>query len=205
MWAVSISERKRALRAAMLSQRARLSKVDSLSWSRLIQAQVLQFSPYLTCRSVALYSPMQNEVETGEIRYHALSAGKSVFLPRFGNEDSVELVEIGSPAELKSGRSGFLEPSGEKRLSPQAFGELALLAPAVAVDSRGNRLGRGKAWYDRLIKELNGAANVAALAYEFQIVDEVPSDEWDQQVDYVITERRVIDCRSMAIKSNESS
>jgi 5-formyltetrahydrofolate cyclo-ligase len=205
MWAVSIGERKSALRAAMLSQRARLSKVDSLSWSRLIQAQVLQFSPYLTCRSVALYSPMQNEVGTEEIRDHALSAGKSVFLPRCGNEDSLELVEIGSPAELKPGRSGFLEPTGEKRLSPQALGELTLLAPAVAVDLRGNRLGRGKAWYDRLIQEPNGRTTVVALAYEFQIVDEVPSDEWDQQVDYVITESRVIDCRSMAMKSNEIS
>ena len=79
------------------------------------------------------------------------------------------------------------------------------MAPAVAVDLRGNRLGRGKAWYDRLIQELNGRTTVAALAYEFQIVDEVPSDEWDQQVDYVITERRVIDCRSMATKSNKIS
>jgi 5-formyltetrahydrofolate cyclo-ligase len=205
MWALSISERKRALRAAMLRQRGQLSSVDSVSWSRLVQARVLQFSPYLTCRSVALYSPIQNEVETGEIRGHALSAGKSVFLPRCGKQDSVELVEIGSAAELEPGRSGFLEPTGEKRLLPQDFGELAVLAPAVAVDLRGNRLGRGKAWYDRLIEQLNGAATVAALAYEFQIVDEVPSDEWDQQVDYVITERRVIHCRSMAKKSSEIS
>jgi 5-formyltetrahydrofolate cyclo-ligase len=205
MWAASISERKRALRAAMLRQRNQLSRVDSVSWSRLIQARVLEFSPYLTCRSVALYSPIQNEVETGEIRHHAVSAGKGVFLPRCGKQDSVELVEIGSPAELKPGRLGFLEPTGENRLLRQAFGELALFAPAVAVDLRGNRLGRGKAWYDRLIQELNGAATVAALAYEFQIVDEVPSDEWDQQVDYVITERRVIDCRCVAMKSNEIS
>lgn len=189
----------------MLRQRGQLSSVDSVSWSRLVQARVLQFSPYLTCRSVALYSPIQNEVETGEIRDHALRAGKSVFLPRCGNQDSVELVEIGSPAELKRGQSGFLEPTGKKRLLPQAFGEVALLAPVVAVDLRGNRLGRGRAWYDRLIEQLNGAATVAALAYDFQIVDEVPSEEWDRQVDYVITERRVIDCRSTATKSNEIS
>ena len=205
MWAVSISERKRALRAAMLRQRAQLSSEDSVSWSRLVQARVLQFSPYLNCRSVALYSPIQKEVETGEIRDHALSTGKSVFLPRCSKQDSVELVEIGSGAEMKPGRSGFLEPAGERCLLPDQSGELVVLAPAVAVDLRGNRLGRGKAWYDRLIEQLNGPATVVALAYEFQIVDEVPSDEWDQRVDYVITERRVIDCGSMAMKSSEIS
>jgi 5-formyltetrahydrofolate cyclo-ligase len=203
MWGVPISERKRALRAAKLVERGLLSGVDAADWSRLIQGKVLQFSPYLTCRSVALYSPIQNEVETGEILSHALSAGKRVFLPRCGEQDSVELVEIGSPAELKAGRSGFLEPTGEKRLSRRGYGELVMLVPTVAVDVRGSRLGRGRAWYDRLIDELNGRALLAALAYEFQIVDEVPTDEWDRKVHYVITERRVVDCRFMAAKSNE--
>jgi 5-formyltetrahydrofolate cyclo-ligase len=205
MGGASISERKRELRAAISSQRSLLSRVDSFSCSRVIQASALQFPPYLICRSVALYSPIQNEVETADIRYHALGAGKSVFLPRYGQQDSVDLVGIESPAELSLGPLGIPEPTGQKRLSNPGSGELVVFVPVVAVDLRGRRLGRGKAWYDRLIKELNGTAIFVALAYEFQIVEEVPTDEWDQRVDCVITERRIVDCRCMAVQWNEVS
>ena len=195
-------EKKHALRVEALARRDLLSRAESLSWSRLIQAQALQFPPYLICRSVALYSPIQNEVETEEIRDHAWVSGKSVFFPRMGRQDRLELVEVESASELSVGRFGILEPTGEPRLVLRDQGELVIFVPGVAFDLRGNRLGRGKAWYDRLIKEL-GRATVAALAYDCQIVEEVPADEWDQRVNYIITERRVIDCRCIAAQSNQ--
>ena len=205
MWAVPISERKCALRAAILAQRRSLPEEDCLSLSRLIQARVLQFPPYLMCRSVALYSPIEHEVETEEIRDHAFIAGKSVLLPRLGQEGLMELVEISSPGELRRGRFGIMEPTGEKRLTDRDHTELVVVVPGVAFDLRGNRLGRRQGWYDRLIRKLNGKATFVALAYEFQIVDEVPTEAWDQHIHYVITERRAVDCRSMAVQSTQIS
>jgi 5-formyltetrahydrofolate cyclo-ligase len=200
----SMREKKHSLRAAALAQRSLLSRSESLARSRLIQARVLQFPPYLLRRSVALYNPIQNEVETGAIRDHALVTGKNVFFPRFGPEDSLELIKIGSATEFSSGRFGILEPTGEGRLAGRDQEKLLVFVPGVAFDSRGNRLGRGKGWYDRLIKEL-GEATLVALAYDFQIVDEVPAEEWDQRVHYVITERNVVDCRSMPVQSSQVS
>ena len=195
-------EKKHSLRAAALAQRSLLSRSESLARSRLIQAQALQFPPYLLRRSVALYNPIQNEVETGEIRDHALVTGKNVFFPRFGLKDSLELIKIESETEFSQDRFGILEPTGERRLAGQDQGELVVFVPGVAFDLSGNRLGRGKGWYDRLIKELGGAILVA-LAYDFQIVDEVPAEEWDQRVHYVITERSVVDCRSVPVQSSQ--
>ena len=197
-------EKKHSLRAAALAQRSLLSRSESLARSRLIQAQALQFPPYLLRRSVALYNPIQNEVETGEIRDHALVTGKNVFFPRFGLKDSLELIKIESETEFSQDRFGILEPTGERRLAGQDQGELVVFVPGVAFDLRGNRLGRGKGWYDRVIKELGGAILVA-LAYDFQIVDEVPAEEWDQRVHYVITERSIVDCRSMPVQSSQVS
>jgi 5-formyltetrahydrofolate cyclo-ligase len=197
-------EKKHSLRAAALVKRSLLSESECLARSRLIQAQALQFSPYLHRRSVALYNPIQNEVETGEIRDHALVTGKKVFFPRFGRQDSLELIEIGSAAEFSRGRFGILEPTGERRLSSRDREGLVVFVPGVAFDLRGNRLGRGKGWYDRLIQELGGAILVA-LAYDFQIVDEIPAEEWDQRVHYVITERNIVDCRSMPVQSSQVS
>jgi 5-formyltetrahydrofolate cyclo-ligase len=197
-------ESKNSLRAAALAQRGLLSKAESLSRSRSIQAQALEFPPYLIHRSVAIYSPIQNEVETAEIRDHALATGKRVFYPRCAAENALELVEIGSITELNIGRFGILEPTGDSRLSSQNQEELVVFVPGVAFDLRGNRLGRGKGWYDRLIEKL-GQATFVALAYDFQIVNEVPAEEWDQRVHYLITERRIVDCGSMPAQSSQVS
>jgi 5-formyltetrahydrofolate cyclo-ligase len=197
-------ESKNSLRTAALAQRDLLSRAESLSRSRSIQAQALQFPPYLIHGSVAIYSPIQNEVETAEIRDHALATGKRVFYPRYAAENALELVEIGSITELNIGRFGILEPTGDSRLSRQNQEELVVFVPGVAFDLRGNRLGRGKGWYDRLIKKL-GQATFVALAYDFQIVDEVPAEEWDQRVHYLITERRIVDCGSMPAQSSQVS
>jgi 5-formyltetrahydrofolate cyclo-ligase len=198
-------EKKHSLRAAALAQRSLLSRSESLARSRLIQARALQFPPYLLSRSVALYNPIQNEVETGQIRDHALATGKSVFFPRFGLKDSLELIKVGSATEFSPGRFGILEPTGERRLAGRDQEKLVVFVPGVAFDLCGNRLGRGKAWYDRLIKRQLVEATLVALAYDFQIVDEVPAEEWDQRVHYVITERSVVDCRSMPVQSSQVS
>ena len=197
-------EKKHSLRDAALAQRSLLSRSESRARSRLIQARALQFPPYLLRRSVALYNPIQNEVETGEIRDHALVTGKNVFFPRFGLKDSLELIKIESETEFSQGRFGVLEPTGERRLAGRDQEELVVFVPGVVFDLRGNRLGRGKGWYDRLIKKL-GEAILVALAYDFQIVDEVPAEEWDQRVHYVITERSIVDCRSMPVQSSQVS
>jgi 5-formyltetrahydrofolate cyclo-ligase len=81
---------------------------------------------------------------------------------------------------------------------------MVVFVPGVAFDVRGNRLGRGKGWYDRLL-EKSGRATFVALAYDFQIVDAVPSEDWDQRVHYLITERRIIDCGSMPAQSSQVS
>jgi 5-formyltetrahydrofolate cyclo-ligase len=138
------------------------------------------------------------------IRDRSLAAGKRVFFPQSGPQESLELIQIDSVTDLGTGRFGILEPLGERRLSAGYQHELMVFVPGVAFDARGNRLGRGKGGYDRLIKELKGATLVA-LAYDFQIVEEVPTDAWDQKVHYVISERRIIDCRPMPEESDQVS
>ena len=117
------------MRAAALTQRSLLSRSESLTRSGLVQARVLRFSPYLHSRSVALYNPIQNEVETETIRDHALITGKNVFFPRFGLQDSLELIKVGSAAEFSPGRFGIPEPTGEGRLTGQDRKELVVFVP----------------------------------------------------------------------------
>ncbi|HEU4344724.1 MAG TPA: 5-formyltetrahydrofolate cyclo-ligase [Candidatus Binatia bacterium] len=188
------AEKKRALRAAALSQRGSLSEVEVLSRSHLIQGRALHFPRYLSSSAVALYCPIQNEIATDQILNHALIKSKKVFYPRTGSPSGLELIQIDSVADLQAGRFGIPEPTGNRRLSDADAQDLIVFVPGVGFDLRGNRLGRGYGGYDRLLAGIGPKAAAVGLAYEFQLVDEMPAEEWDQKVHFIITEDRVIDC-----------
>ena len=193
MSGLSTGEKKQLLRVAALTQRKSLTANDWRIWSAVIQAKVLQLPAYVRAASIALYSPIQNEVDTATIRDHALGAGKIVYYPRI-QENRIELMQVNSTEALTNGHLGILEPTGERRLSAADRMGVAVIVPGLVFDSQGDRIGRGAAWYDRLLSEIGKSVISVGLAYDFQIVEEVPADTWDQRVDYVITERRIIDC-----------
>lgn len=196
-----MGESKIALRAVASSKRSGLSQKDFVFRSRLIQARVRQFPEYLSARSIALYASIQNEVMTEEIRDHALQQGKRVFYPKLGADASVKLVRLESAWQLTPGRFGILEPTGEEPFLNGGRDDLFVLVPGLAFDRCGNRLGRGIGWYDRLLKRLGKQATPAGLAYDFQIVDRVPAEPWDEPVAYIFTETRLIDCRETRRRS----
>jgi 5-formyltetrahydrofolate cyclo-ligase len=194
MWVASKEEKKQALRKATLSRRDSLSKPECLLWSRQIQAKALQLPLLLACRSVVLYSPLRNEVATEDILKDSLRQGRKVFYPKLGSDDAVDLIQVLSADELRAGRRGILEPTGVELLTQVENEGLIVFVPGVAFDPRGNRLGRGKGWYDRLLARLGREAIFVALAYEFQVVERVPTEAWDRKVNYIVTEVRLIDC-----------
>ena len=189
-------ESKTALRFALLSQRNSLSTEKAESWSRSIQARLLETPLYRSARVIALYSSLQNEVATEQIRDHSLRNGKRVVYPRLLPKRSLEFVEIESATELVRGKSGIAEPIGDKVLSHGEV-DLLLIVPAVAFDAKGNRLGRGQAWYDHVIRQWGPRATPVGLAYEFQVIDHVPVDPWDEKVLFIATQERFIDCQRM--------
>jgi 5-formyltetrahydrofolate cyclo-ligase len=72
--------------------------------------------------------------------------------------------------------------------------DLVVFVPGVAFDAAGNRLGRGKGWYDRILARLDDKATLVALSYDFQVVEKVPTEARDRKVHYIVTETKLIDC-----------
>ena len=188
-----MKESKQSLRARALLRMENISTAEFITWNRTIQERVLNLRAYLQSQSIALYSSMGKEVTTDQIRDHALGHGKSVFYPRLESGE-MHLVRTDSPENMKPGRYGILEPVGEERITERNRESLVVLVPGVAFDLVGNRLGRGLGWYDRTLKRLREGVSFVALAYEFQILQEVPEEEWDQKMHQVVTEERVIEC-----------
>ncbi len=187
-------EKKHRLRARALLRRESLSTSEICLWNHRIQERVLHFPPYLVSCSVALYSSTGNEVATNEIRDHALRVRKKLFYPKLGRGENLDLVQVGSAEELRAGGYGILEPTGNKTITRRDQESLVVFVPGLTFDLQGNRLGRGKGWYDRVLELIGEGAKFVALAYEFQVVEELPVEGWDRKVHYIITERRIIDC-----------
>lgn len=189
-----MEETRNALRRVARSRREALAPQTWLLWSRLIQAQVVELAEYLSATAVALYSPVQNEVDTRAILDHAFRHQKKVFYPKFGGHDAPAFVRVFSDAELVADRYGIPERADEVCLAEADYADLAIIVPGLVFDCRGYRLGRGGGWYDRMLSGLGPRSSLIGLAFEFQVVDRLPEQSWDQKVHYVITETRIIGC-----------
>ncbi|WP_300901329.1 5-formyltetrahydrofolate cyclo-ligase [uncultured Bacteroides sp.] len=130
---------------------------------------------------VLLYYSLKDEVNT-----HAFirkwSREKQILLPVVTG-DTLELRIYTTPKDLKRGAYDIEEPTGELFTDYAAI-DLAVI-PGVAFDATGNRLGRGKGYYDRLLPQLT--AFKAGICFPFQLVDEVPAEPFDIRMDTIIT------------------
>ena len=192
--AVSSSNR-RSLREAALVRRGGLAEEDCRRCSEKVQATALQLDEYRHANIVALYSPVQNEVDTSSILTHAIDSGRRVYYPKPSLAQSYSFAQIGSSAELvRAGPYGVLEPAGGELLSPSDHDRVIVFIPGLLFDRWGNRLGRGAGWYDRALQGLSGRGVYVGLAYEFQLVEALSVQSWDQRVHIIITENNRIEC-----------
>jgi len=185
---------KSDLRRALLIRRKTHTSAECQAWSRSIQSQALRLPQYLGADAVALYRPIDNEVDTAAISRDALQRKKRVFYPKIRNDNVPDFLEVSSPSELSPGRLEVFESAGETPLEPTNFKNAIIFVPGVAFDRRGHRIGRGGGWYDRLLRSLAHDGFFAGLAFEFQLVEGFAADHWDQRVHCIITEEQIIDC-----------
>lgn len=158
-----------------------------------IKNTLISLNAFDKAATVMLFASFRSEVDTFKIINHCISIGKRTVLPK-ADKDNCDLLlyEIKNTEELAKGYFGILEPEASKdRLV--SVEELDFIAvPGAAFDTRCNRVGYGKGFYDRLLSRRKCPA--FALAYEEQIFDSVPVDEHDVRLDGIITDERIIRC-----------
>jgi 5-formyltetrahydrofolate cyclo-ligase len=140
---------------------------------------------FTDARSVMIFLPIPGEIDPCDIARAAWSEGKRVAVPKIRAPGVMDAIVIHSLDQgLAPGAMDILEPIGNDVL---AAGELDLIvAPALAFDRRGNRLGRGGGYYDRFI-DLHREALVCGLAFAGQVLDEVPAEPHDQPINMLAT------------------
>ncbi|MFN3740020.1 MAG: 5-formyltetrahydrofolate cyclo-ligase [Thermodesulfovibrionales bacterium] len=188
------SSNKALLRKSILEKRDSIEPSLRDKKNELIKKRLTEIREFKEAKGILLYASFRSEPDTHGIIRDCLLAGKRVFLPRVNKEKrELEIREINSPDQLKKGYSGIPEPDEDSPLRDKNEAQL-IIVPGVAFDRRGGRIGYGAGYYDKLLSVLNEEIPVVAIAYDEQIVDEIPLEGHDKLVDLIITDREVIYC-----------
>ena len=185
-----VVEGKSTLRREILSRLKRLSESDRLTGSRSAVALLLRQPVWTAAKSILLYAPVGNELDIWPALAAALDAGKTVSLPRFSSTIGQYVAcRVKDPTiDLLQGHYGIREPA--EHCETVALNRLDFaLVPGVAFDLHGRRLGRGKGYYDRLLAGMRG--KTCGVAFDEQIVREVPVQPHDSDVNCILTPTRL--------------
>ena len=192
---MTLAVTKQELREQMRAQLSAQSAVEVQVKSAAIWERLSVLGEFTAAARSLIYVSKTVEVDTRGLIQQLLAMGRQVCVPWF---DGVKEQYVASElrditVDLKTGQFGILEPKPEA-VRPIAGDQIdAALVPGLAFDETGNRLGRGMGYFDRILQDLRGVK--IALAYDFQLVSEVPTDAHDTSVDFIVTEKRVIKIR----------
>ena len=182
------------IRKQILKLRTSKSPEDILRKSAIIQDILISTTEYVNAKNILCYADCRGEVKTGGIIDDAINKGKKVFLPLCEEDYSMNFYSIDSMEDCVIGYYGITEPKAcdEKRFSQSDFTrDTLIIVPGVVFDRNHNRMGYSKGYYDRFLARFDGIDKIA-LAFEFQIVDEICANPWDVLMDKIITENGII-------------
>jgi 5-formyltetrahydrofolate cyclo-ligase len=177
---------KRTIRSGVLAKRKAQTKEEGEEKSRLIVQRLLGLKEYVDAKVIAVYLPVNGEVETAMVIHHANKAGKETCVPVVGEGGAMCLVLHEPSDELRKGKRKTPEPVGK----PERQHVDMVVVPGVVFDKFGHRIGMGGGYYDRYLKDKK-CVNVG-VCFDFQLVEKIPSETHDVPMDIVITEREVI-------------
>jgi len=161
-------------------------RVRSATACRLLVAQ----PEYQQARVVQVYFSLVAEADTMPLVLRAWQDGKRVLAPKVSWEQRRMLpIEIHSIIDVREAYMGIREPVEGV---PTPMGDIDLVTlPGLGFDSFGNRLGRGKGFYDRFLAHKDYGAVSCAIAMEEQFVEAVPVNPHDMPIDMLVTDKEV--------------
>ncbi|MBW2579248.1 MAG: 5-formyltetrahydrofolate cyclo-ligase [Deltaproteobacteria bacterium] len=189
-----ITESKRRLRRQMSLLRNDVTAADSERAGELAARALIDLDLAKRAERIALYAALPYEIPTRILFDAVIEKTGAALLPRTTDPIGLEFFAVERWEELRPGAFGVLEPQSDAtavRLRPDDL----VVVPGVAFDEAGYRLGHGKGYYDRAFAaELGDSPTLVGFGYEFQIVEAVPHDERDRQMDAIVTDQGVRDC-----------
>lgn len=159
-----------------------LSTEQRLDEANAVFQYIEQSSVFNQSKNILLFASLPDEIPTHHVIERWVALNKNVYLPRV-NGDMLEVIMY-NPTKLKQGSFNILEPQGDEIVDPTILD--MIIVPGVAFDKAGNRLGRGKGFYDRLLSHTN--ATTIAVCFNCQLLDNIPTEPHDMPVNFIVTQ-----------------
>ncbi|WUH97741.1 5-formyltetrahydrofolate cyclo-ligase [Spirillospora sp. NBC_00431] len=178
---------KTGLRAELLGRRAAMPPEARSAAGRSIRDALLSVPEIEMAGTIAAYVSMGTEPDTRGLLFALWKRGTYVLLPLLLPDGDLDWASYEGPDSLVPGPRGCPEPSEPPRGPGAVASADVVLAPAVAVDRQGMRLGRGGGSYDRALARVGPAILTVALLYDPELVAALPSEPHDQRVRAAVT------------------
>jgi 5-formyltetrahydrofolate cyclo-ligase len=179
----TIKEEKKALRKKMAQLTSSLPEPYFNKKDTELRQKLLESPSVLSAKVILSYWSMPKEAATHKLNHELIKLGKKVLLPVINGNDLMLKYFTGIDNMKAEPKYGILEPQGDIF---DAYEKIDLvIVPGVAFTKNGQRCGHGKGYYDRLLPKINFAKTIG-LAYSHQIVEDLPTDDFDVTLNEVV-------------------
>lgn len=177
-----IRAEKNRLRREIRARKKEHGEKEMQSTSTLILERLEQQTLFQEAKCLLFYHALPDEVQTAEFleKWHAR---KTILLPVV--EADHLLVRRFEPGAIRKGCFDIWEPAGENITDLSQID--LIIVPGMGFDKKGNRLGRGKGFYDRLLRQLK--APKIGIGFAWQLFEEIPTEPFDQPLDGILTDQ----------------
>ena len=192
--ALERSRAKAVVRRAALERRSALGAQRRRAAGAAIRRRLGEL-PWITrARTLLAYASFGDEVDLDPLLEAHIARGVGVFLPWVADRrpPTLEMSRVTDLGALVRGTMGIREPDPARRRRGRVDRLDVVIAPGVAFDGRGRRVGYGGGYYDRLLLRLRPGTPVVAVAFDTQVIDAVPVGPHDLPVHVIVTETRTI-------------
>ncbi|MBP5687969.1 MAG: 5-formyltetrahydrofolate cyclo-ligase [Muribaculaceae bacterium] len=171
---------KKELRRSIKKLVAQMSVEEKMNEARCVFNHIENSDIFQNSMNIMLFASLPDEIPTHDI-IERWAENKNIYLPRV-NGDDLDVIKY-QPGMLHKGSYDIMEPEGNNTVEPEVLD--MIIVPGVAFDRLGNRLGRGKGFYDRFLAQTN--AVTIAVCFDCQLVEHIPTEPHDLPAQFIVT------------------
>ncbi len=176
---------KKELRKEMRQRKAAMTAEQKIAESDSVWQHIEQLSCFQQAHHILLYHSLPDELITHNTIERWATQGKEIYLPVVVGDDLV--VRHYNHEAMQQGEFNIMEPTGNNVDTNLLQ---LIIVPGVAFDNNGNRLGRGKGYYDRLLSRTS--TTCIGVCYNCQLIDSIPTEPHDHIMQYIVTPQGVV-------------
>ncbi len=177
---------KKILRKELIEKRKNIPKDKKVIYDKQISKQIIESNWFKNAGQVLVFASSNDEFDTKYIIEFCRSENKNLFYPVcIDNKGNMEFLKVDSIGDLQIGMYNIPEPKPYCEKYKPSDNDIVIV-PCLSVDNNGYRIGYGKGYYDRFLKDFNGVS--ICPCYEEMVTDTLPTDKYDIKVNIIVTQ-----------------